>query len=132
MKLINNSQLNSILFVKSNEVTSDITSLVLRQLGSSRETIIDCELTEEDCSTALVQSYLGENQFANGIYILNVVDSLSEVIFTSTVRIENNTDMTRAYLVMDDDVSILDTIPIPAPVISWATGTITFSNDYDG
>ena len=99
MKKISNNQTSSILFVKSNEDTSDIQNAVLRQLGSDKETVIPMSVNTEDCFTATLHLTLTENQLANATYILQAVDSLSTVLFTSTVLVEGNTDETRAYIV---------------------------------
>ena len=102
MKVITNNQTNSILFIKSNEDLSDVTSAILRQLGSDVETTIPISVNTEDCFTALLDLSLTDNQLANATYLLKVVDSIGELIFTKTVRIDGNDDVNRAYIILDE------------------------------
>lgn len=102
MKNLTNNQLNSILFVKSGEDLSDIQSVVLRQLGSDREVTIPASVNTEDCFTALIDITLNDNHLANANYLVKVINSLSEVIFTTTVSIDGNTDEVMAYVILDD------------------------------
>jgi hypothetical protein len=101
MKLIQNNQLNRLLFVKSGEDFSDVHSVLLRQLGSDSEVAILASVYSEDCFAITLDFTLTENQFQNASYILKVIDSHSSVIITSTVEIEGNTDETRAYIIID-------------------------------
>lgn len=102
MKIIQNNQSNSILFVKSNENTSDIQNAVLRQLGSDKDITIPITVDSEDCFTVTLDITLTDNQLANANYLLKIIDSLEATIFTTTAKVDGNDDVNRAYIIIDE------------------------------
>ena len=101
MKKLSNNTLNSILLIKSGEDLSDLQNAVLRQLGSDNETIIPLSVEAEDCFTVTLGLSLTINQLPNATYLLKVVDSIDNVIFTKTIRVDGNDDVNRAYIIYD-------------------------------
>jgi hypothetical protein len=102
MKTILNNQANSILFVKSQEDISDIQNAVFRQLGSDKDIIIPTSVESDDCFTVTLDITLTDNQLANANYLVKIVDSLYATIFTTTIRVEGNNDVNRAYIIIDE------------------------------
>jgi len=99
MRNLLNNQLNTVTFIKSGEITTDITSASIKQLGSGNSILIPATLIDDNCFVAEIEFQITENQFANATYILEILDSLDSVIFTTTVSISGNTDLRNAYII---------------------------------
>lgn len=102
MKIIQNNQSNTLLFVSDRGIFADIPTVRLRQLGSSSFKDIAVTLLTIDCFTASVSFTVDENEFSNGTYILELIDILGEVYLTCTVRVDGyDYDNPRAFVVLD-------------------------------
>ena len=129
MKIIQNNQSNTLLFVNSNSSFSNTITVRLRQLGGSGYTDIPVTDLLLDCFTASVSFNIPVDSLQNGSYILELLDILGDILLTSTVRVEGyNEENPRAYLVSDDTITSEQFILYPSQRITWSSTGLTFSN----
>lgn len=129
MKVITNNQTNSILFIKSNEDISDLSIARLRQLGSAGYYDIPIDSYTSDCFTCTVEIALPLNALPNATYLLQLLDSLSNIIITKSISVDghDNND-SRGYIIVDDNVDSELVIKQPDEQISWANTGLSWSN----
>jgi hypothetical protein len=61
--------------------------------------LIPASVVDDNCFVTEIEFEITENQFANATYILEILDSLGGVIFTTTASISGNTDLRNAYII---------------------------------
>ncbi len=101
MKTLTNNQSNKLLFINSSDVTISNVVAEVVQLGS--DVIVSLPITVDviDCFTVTFDITLLENQLQNATYILNILNQNSDKLFTTTVRVDGNSNEFRSYIVMD-------------------------------
>lgn len=110
MQIIKNNALNELLFFHKDIDIIDSTFILFKQLGSSLVRTVDVVVIDVDCFTVSYEFTLTENQMPNATYLIDIVDSVGDVLFTSTVRVIDNNDIQRAYIVDEYNAIILPII----------------------
>ena len=103
MKTLTNNQSNKLIFINSsNIVIGDVTAQVV-QLGSDVVVSLPISVDETDCFTITFDITLSENQLQNATYLLDVLNSEGNSIFSTTVRADGHTEENRSFIVLDED-----------------------------
>lgn len=99
MKTIHNNQLNSILFSHNDLDLSDSQEIEIRQLGSQSFKTLPLSIDWIDCFTVSYSFTVPENYLSNARHIIYIVDSAKTPLFVTTVEVDGNDDIARAYIV---------------------------------
>ena len=125
MKTLTNNKSNELLFIDNKTLLDTLVTAELIQLGSGDSTPIPISVDSIDCFTVRYKVSLVSNQLKNATYLLRVLNPDGVVISSTTVRVDGNTEVNRAYVVLDsgngtstDGVSNNGTVPdLGQPII---------------
>jgi hypothetical protein len=101
MKTLTNNQSNKLLFVNTGIISSELVTAEVSQIGSDSVLSLPIVVDSIDCFAVILSIQLLENQLQNATYILKILNTNSEVIFSTTARVDGNTDENRSYVVLD-------------------------------
>tara|TARA_R110000822_G_scaffold33947_3_gene96419 strand:+ start:178 stop:486 length:309 start_codon:yes stop_codon:yes gene_type:complete len=102
MKILTNNQSNKLLFINNSNI--NISSVVAQvvQLGSENITTIPITIDDSDCFTITFDVTLSNNQLQNATYMLRILDLDGVVLFSTTIRVDGNSEEIRSYIVLDN------------------------------
>ena len=101
MKTLTNNQSNELLFIDSTTlVDAPVTGEVI-QLGSGDVIPVPVSIESLDCQTVTYKVLLENNQLQNATYLLRLMDLYGDMISSTTVRVDGNSEVNRSYTVID-------------------------------
>lgn len=127
MKVLTNNQVNNVLFLKENTNVDDTTVAEFRQLGSDDVIQLPVTVWSDDCFTVNYEIGLGVDALKNGLYTMDILNSLNEKLFSASVLADGNNNPD-GYTISDDDY---DMVYEPEPqTVGFSDGENTFSHAY--
>jgi hypothetical protein len=102
MKTLTNNQSNKLIFINSSNVTINSVSAEVIQLGSDDIISIPITIDDSDCFTITFDITLSENQLQNATYVLKILNENTDTLFTTTIRVDGNSNEYRSYVVLDN------------------------------
>ena len=102
MKTLTNNQSNKLIFINSSNITVGSVLAEVIQLGSDDVISIPITTDSSDCFTITFDITLSENQLQNSTYMLNILDLNGVTIFSTTIRVNGNSQEGRSYIVLDN------------------------------
>lgn len=104
MKVCSNNQLNKVLFIYNNELLDNKTFTAnFYQVGSNGKVTLPTTVDFSDCYTVLFNIELAENALKNARHLLKIEDQDGIEVFSTTVKVDGNTDEIKGYIVIDSD-----------------------------